>query len=63
LRNDSRENFDDQSQVIANLPPHRRRAGKVWEVMTQRMEEWWWPEPRRAETVEQDWPLAAEWQW
>lgn len=29
--------------------------GKVWEVMTQRQEEWWCPRPWRAEIVEQDW--------
>jgi len=27
----------------------------VWQVMTQRQEEWWCPTPWRAEIVEQDW--------
>lgn len=27
----------------------------VWQVMTQRQEEWWCPKPWRAEIVEQDW--------
>ncbi len=28
---------------------------RVWQVMTQRMEEWWCPLPWRAEIIEQDW--------
>lgn len=28
--------------------------GKVWDVMTNRQEEWWCPKPWRAEIIEQD---------
>jgi len=28
---------------------------KVWEAMTQRMEDWWCPRPWRVELVEMDW--------
>ena len=27
----------------------------VWQVMTERMEEWWCPKPWRVEIIEQDW--------
>lgn len=28
---------------------------KVWQVMTERMSEWWCPKPWRTEIIEQDW--------
>ena len=28
---------------------------KVWQVLTERIEEWWCPKPWRVEIVEQDW--------
>jgi len=28
---------------------------KVWEIMTERQEEWWCPKPWRTEIIEQDW--------
>lgn len=33
-----------------DAPPER-----VWQIMTERLEEWWCPKPWRAEVIEQNW--------